>query len=122
MKANELRIGNWVLGNHPYRIKGSHLSLFEARERGVEIGTLKDGQLPEPIPLTEEWLIKFGFEELAPGIYRKYNIQVEPDGIHIVLDGNENDEWLCERSSVHHLQNVFYAITGEELKTKAPTE
>ena len=59
MKAAELRIGNWVQSssNKEYQI---NLSWYECCKDSTEG---RDIQLDTfPIPLTEEWLIKFGFD------------------------------------------------------------
>lgn len=77
----------------------------------------------EPIPLTSEWLLKFGFEkttgltwslshEKTYSVYRKsglaYNeIKVEWWYGGILLKKQPD--------SVHELQNLYYALTGEEL-------
>ena len=49
MKINELRYGNWVdVGG--YEVPITRINEVTARDS-------------EPIPLTEEWLLKFGFEK-----------------------------------------------------------
>ena len=54
MKANELRIGNYVMDEN-YNI----LTITHEDFMGVN----GDGGLPlRPIPLTGEWLVKFGFK------------------------------------------------------------
>lgn len=57
MTANEFRIGNWV------NVTDKDYQVTQILERGVNcghIGAMYD--IVKPIPLTEEWLIKFGFE------------------------------------------------------------
>jgi hypothetical protein len=66
MKANELRIGNWIqgepisipkldmYGDGTMTITGQGIAFME---QGLYEGHYK------PIPLTEEWLLKFGFEK-----------------------------------------------------------
>ena len=110
MKPNELRIGNWIQFRHtetPVRIT---LGDF-VREYNDE--HLEDY---EPIPLTEEWLIKFGFEysdlngdsglwKIPPfQIYGKYN--------QFIYD------YRLDVNYVHQLQNLYFALTGEELTIK----
>ena len=78
----------------------------------------------QPIPLTEEWLIKFGGQkDRNKDIYISVNkdndlrIYLSKVGILICKD------YFCPLFGyphiihVHQLQNLFYAITGEELKT-----
>jgi hypothetical protein len=69
----------------------------------------------KPIPLTEEWLLRFGFEKK----YKNYEM-----GDFMFFKGS------CSRISyklsliginikhVHQLQNLYFALTGEELKLK----
>lgn len=108
MNANELRIGNLVyfLGN-VHEIEGlskrlrpdvGHflLSNIEHAQKGFHL---------KPIPLTEEWLVKFGFKKGSKGWFKtlsnnhKFNFYMYKN--------------LC--SNVHQLQNLYFALTGEEL-------
>jgi hypothetical protein len=89
-----------------------------------------------PIPLTEEWLLKLGFDKL-----REYNdgenIIIEYGKSIIVGDNSHNEKLViifpfnhCEignyRSEdayilnttidyVHQLQNLYFSLTGQEL-------
>jgi len=74
----------------------------------------------KPIPLTEEWLLKFGFVSNPYKdryeLIAKTNIIVECDktkGVCIL--------W-CEQyphiAHVNQLQNLYFALTGEELEIK----
>lgn len=135
MKANELRIGNLIMdrgdkilridsinkiGNEYYRIE------MEQYIGNIQVHPLTEyNDYLKPIPLTEEWLLKFGFEK------DRYNFIIESgfkfcveyynaDSIysfHIYTDG----EWHCivnEIKHVHTLQNLYLALTGEELTIK----
>jgi hypothetical protein len=113
MKAQELRIGNWVLGNKPFQIEGSDIALASTREKSI--GTI----LWQPIPLTEEWLERFGFDEIemsTPIAYKTKN------GFRIKED--ERGYWMQYKHGmtiikhVHSLQNLYFALTGEELQIK----
>ena len=54
MKASELRIGNWTQA--PYT--GNQVEID-----GIGIARFEEGkEIWHPIPLTEEWLKRFGFE------------------------------------------------------------
>lgn len=87
----------------------------------------------KPILLTEEWLLKFGFEK------DKYDAFLYPNCNYIMrtvqfgnpyqLNGINDMGWNFEFSDnndwvdlnrlqyvVHQLQNLFFAISGEELK------
>jgi len=66
----------------------------------------------QPIPLTEEWLLKFGFDDLGTYGYGRGNF-------HICLHENEFYFSINNRKvfikHVHQLQNLYFALTGEEL-------
>ena len=79
-------------------------------------------ELLNPILLTEEWLLKFGFIKLG------YNYEFWDSSMWSVKQHkNKNSWWLlscneevdCIRLNyVHQLQNLYFALTGEELKLK----
>lgn len=121
IKPQELRIGNWVKWpneKEPNEVEWAH---------GHWLGVFnKNYPLPEPIPLTEEWLKKFGFEE-PESVYNFYHkTATSSKGKHLVfnLARCENGSYgICsyvdlheEIWFVHQLQNVHFALTGEELK------
>jgi hypothetical protein len=126
MKATELRIGNWVeligFGN-----KKCDALLITEQDQSNKSGH----KYLNPIPLTEEWLIKLGFisYDSVFGIEYKIAMDVEPsyilgkrnreltaspDGEKYFIDGN----YLIRIKYVHQLQNLYFALTGEELETK----
>jgi hypothetical protein len=69
-----------------------------------------------PIQLTEEWLLKFGFEKI--GTYFKINNEFE-----ILTDNGRYYYYInLDRlylNSIHQLQNLFYCLCGEELTFKS---
>ncbi len=127
MKPNELRIGNWL--NH----KG--IDIEWAIEDFAEVEKAGILEVTKPIPLTPEWLEKFGFEKLSDGapIYC-YKIS---GWSRLVIGGLTNEFKLFELQSVdvkgnefkeiiaiepikyvHQLQNLYFALTGNELNEK----
>jgi hypothetical protein len=123
MKAEELRVGNWVCVNHAFKKKSevkdySMLTRINGLGNGFiswdkSYGFYHRGIFP--IPTTDEWLVKFGFE-LHYGRYYKGNFCYYPDlkmfewrGIPL-LDSLWNE--------VHKLQNLHFALTGQELTIK----
>jgi len=112
MRANELRIGNY----HYYHIvdkmdeRKEWYEVCQIDYDDLRILTIKDGidEDYKPIPLTEEWLIKFGINRQI-SVFEVYGNNSR--GFHIDLGG----EWLFIKY-VHTLQNLFFALTGEELK------
>jgi hypothetical protein len=73
----------------------------------------------KPIPLTEEWLLKFGFVKIYNCIY-----EIEMDGHVIEFDLRFRKmsvyfgDILLQLKYVHELQNLYFALTSEELTIK----
>lgn len=116
MKANELRIGNYVYFNNEdiHQINGYDI-------HDIDTDPLEDSFTP--IPLTEDWLLKFGLSEMH---YQEYILTDNYWGVYFYYDDvngnwtvNTNHEYkLTEIKYVHQLQNLYFALTGEELKIK----
>ena len=104
MDVKEFRIGNKV------DLYGSIATIEPVDFSGIGIA-IKKGK---PIPLTEEWLLKLGFEKIRtfdvfPTFFRnKINVN---DGIVYVCGCG----FLNHIKYVHQLQNLYHALTGEEL-------
>jgi hypothetical protein len=108
MEANELRIGNWVRWNYEESSEGNVYPV----EYGYELDDIKNNpNIVKPIPLTEEWLIKFGFDEQNKTELGFWN---NGDAIYFSF-GSEYDVKL---EYVHQLQNLYFALKGEELTIK----
>ena len=107
MKANELRIGSVT-------DKGIVKSFWE---KGVHVGFGKCFEFDElePIPLTEEWLPKFGIikKNGYPYKFNKGYLKLR-NGIFFF----KYYEIEIELPFVHDLQNLNFALTNEELKIK----
>ena len=105
MNANELRIGNWVSHNDiPYQVSILLFAEFYASVRKIEDF--------KPIELSDEWLVRFGFEGtqflIAKGNFT-YNCKTKIlTWFGIML---HDSLW----NEVHKLQNLYFALTGEEL-------
>ena len=123
MKANELRIGNLV--NYKYYNPNPNNTewLFTAVEIvGINQSTFifkhlnsktkyKIGEL-HPIPLTEEWLLRFGFKKGGVNaiFWTLNNVDVwELD------EGFANDLDL-PILYVHQLMNLYHSLTNQELE------
>jgi hypothetical protein len=113
VKPEELRIGNLVTWPDEKDCNAVPWS------RGHWIGVHKGNYpMPEPIPLTPEWLEKAGlpYAQNACWIYgsmRIYNVTIDDSkpAFRITLAGNE----LVVLNFVHELQNFNYIFTGQEL-------
>jgi len=116
MKATEFRLGNLIYTkkyNFDIEKYETHVTEFNST---LFILMINKNKIFEPIPLTEEWLLKFGFEKID----------------HIHKDNYFKKNWLCCESLsfdwrggyigrigyVHQLQNLYFALTGEELTIK----
>lgn len=121
MKAEELRIGNWVC-NQDGTMKNIPIGEPFKIQTGQDISW---GNLYAPIPLTEEWLVKFGFE--IKWVQCGWEAKL---GDFYLWKGSSWNYWnyatvddRCENTNevdvilnfVHQLQNLYYALTGEEL-------
>lgn len=111
IEKTELRIGNLVM----FDITTKCNKEFIAGE--VILSDLLDTSLLLPIPLTEEWLLKFGFKddigETKTLIWKSYKFHITKDGFVYT------DAWYKQNfipiKYVHQLQNLYFALTGEEL-------
>ena len=110
MKTNELRIGNWVL------------SCSEGIETKVGMIAVGIDIHFKPIPLTEEWLLNFGFEKRIDCINSLYcilagRVLLEYDFRYNTIDmiNRVNFHIDIHIQYVHQLQNLYFALTGEEL-------
>ena len=112
MKAEELRIGNWI------RYAGQEIELTRQKFK-LSVFTLGLDELHEPIPLTKEWLIRFGFEyNYSFDLYSKsgFDIQLLENGIEFYI--GEYGSYFTWIECIHQLQNLYFALTGQELTIK----
>jgi len=119
IQAKELRLGNLIT------YKSEVIKVTGVGEYGIqskEGNRILDAKFRtsdlESIPLTEEWLVKFGFVEYyKDGRYAINGFIIYSDGkggnFHISLADNK----VVRLPYVHILQNAF-ALTGEELTMK----
>ena len=113
MNAQELRIGNFITS------KTWKLPFFDVEPD--DIWKVNDNPTHyEPIPITEEWLLKFGFEKCENEFwYEKSIFSLNLFGT-ISIQGRKLSEatFNTEIKHVHQLQNLFYCLCGEELTIK----
>lgn len=117
MKASELRIGNYIENTD-----SQMASYMVVNADVIKQNELKMYASLEPIQLTEEWLVKFGFEhedhylelqihEHLSIIYMGY-LALMIDGVIIQVNNTNSDK-------LHQLQNLYFALTGKELTLKS---
>lgn len=107
MKANELRIGNWVSnGEIEFQITSKdiyHLDVYVGRV------------IANPISITPEWLERVGFVSKPNNLFILGKIELRYyRGRSDVLVRGINVSYKY----VHQLQNLYFALTGEELEYK----
>lgn len=122
MKASELRIGNFIerkiegIGNISWTKKRADYSEIEWASRHIEKFNLEH----KPIPLTEDWLIKFGFEYKNFNETKSVYWHIGDFGINVF----DQKGFRCNQKGlligskiqyVHQLQNLYYALTDKEL-------
>jgi hypothetical protein len=130
MGANEIRLGNYVF----------HCKQVLCMDYNAMHDTYIDNDFDElePIQLTEDWVLKFGFEEVK-GSDCDFKLQIQKNigggnpEFDIWVDFGEEDgdgrlpmsiqivsqdsEWLRTKvKHVHELQNLYFSLTGEELE------
>ena len=133
MEAKDLRIGNWFEGDNGDKIY--------YRITAKQILDFYDDPLDDyykPIPLTEDWLLNYGFEKViyeSDDFGYETNYELDIKGVGYI---SYSDDFSCalfgsKESSknelgflpnwdnckyVHQLQNLYFALTGEELTLK----
>jgi hypothetical protein len=122
MKAQELRIGNLVYGVSDRIEQIVQISGTKVTTDLVKISAPMEIELTDisPIELTEEWLLKFGFEERLGGRFFKHSwFYLDPECAGV--SGwyfRSIDAFKAKTQYVHQLQNLYFALTGEELTIK----
>ena len=113
IQVNELRIGNLISwGGCDFtveQISRNELSLKEYSERG---GVIFTSENYNPILLTEEWLLRLGFNRFCKDFSKKVVV------VHTRKRGFIIKKSIPQINSVHQLQNLYFAFTGTELILK----
>lgn len=139
MKANELRIGNLIR----FSEDGTIFTIDSIEEKGLSVQNEKeiawiDLEEFEPIPITEEWLLEVGFQikdQLSVHKTKIYYISgIDVDYCIYFADFRQDFGFYIEYTDspfdkdlgvlypiafgikyVHQLQNLYFALTDEEL-------
>ena len=119
MKNKKFRIGNLIYAYSLNDKKQTDLRIAEIKSIGETwIEYDYQGEFnhcsSKPIPLTEEWLEKFGLKKLIPqgSIFQLREFHVQNFGPLGFYECRNH----VKIEYIHQLQNLYFALTWEELK------
>jgi hypothetical protein len=136
MKANELKLNNYIQDRF-----GKQVWVYQLSNLGDENIINEESYPPyyKPIPITQEWLFKLGFQDddvieegFIMGYYLIYTDLENDENEFALIQGEEGyylaeereECWLTAFTSpkpfqyIHEIQNAFFLLTGIELKIK----
>jgi hypothetical protein len=112
IQANELRIGNYLEYLQP------HDEEWQLERVDAYQNTLSDidgSELWRAIPLSEEWLFKFGFEKTPFGYYKLGSFYID---LHSNTYRLNREGVNIKFQYIHSFQNLYFALTNQELTIK----
>lgn len=112
IKANELRIGN-ILQSY----EGSEFEYVVMQSGDIKMcqeANENFNNFRKPILITEEWVLRFGFESIGDGWYKlnDYTWDIYEKVFRYL------GQYIAEPEYIHQLQNLYWCLCGEELKLK----
>lgn len=129
IKAEELRLGTFIYAAVDENDKLLVCQVTQLKQRGLvwssDLGTDPQGknytgyEFIDSIPLTHDWLIRFGFE-FDSHTYSRGNFWLAPtktNRYEVFLTGLYNGSQTT-LDFVHELQNLYFSIMGSELEWK----
>ena len=142
MKTTELRIGNSIIYNGGLPEDVDEITIVEIADIvWLQQNNYEFNKYHKPIPLTKEWLLKFGFwrwragsrswiinesvlDKIGTTTHRFYlatsskKYAVKTGYYYEARTGYYPSTFLRYIKYVHQLQNLYFALTGEELEIK----
>jgi hypothetical protein len=116
IQARELRIGNllhWSTNNEVVVVDSEHIRMCSVSQNDFN-------RLYKTIPITEEWLLKFGFDK-NDDLFTFDKFTILPKGFRqgyiqgrIYLNNYKVDTYVPEYA--HQLQNLFFILRKKELE------
>lgn len=122
MDPAELRIGNRIDYTSNQKFNG----IFDEEFARYMFDVRDEWQFLKPIKITEEWLLKLGLERKSRGLefvwVTKHYMFLNLDFgwyFRFKFDGfitfNFGDFFVKDLQYVHQFQNLYFALTGEDL-------
>ena len=115
LSATELRIGNLVNYDTaegdilPNIIDWQDLKWLSEDEKGFNL-------VHNPIPLTEEWLLKFGATTFDGNfIIERFRLIYKPNYKYYYVVDKYSNVYYSKVEFVHEWQNLFHSMNGKEL-------
>lgn len=125
MDPKELMIGNYVGYNSHKSYYINKIKTINTNSVTFENGIVIKYKNLIPVPLTEQWLIDFGFEKkrIDYKLTHSYHYQNEFCWIYLIrggfeielITGNERFNMMKVYNYVHQLQNIIFTLTGKQL-------
>lgn len=113
MRAEKLMIGNYFQSTDNKGIQRVTIDDLTAWSMGAVYG--------KPIPLTEEYLFKLGLESYKDVKIKDSGFICMENNVAFIMGNNNPTFDSCFKKqikTVHELQNLYFALTGEELTFK----
>lgn len=113
---NELRLGNYVQATHPRK---EIVQIVDLSTTICKAGEYLNGYEDiKGIKVTDDILIKFGFQVFPWGWVKKskedFGVRINLRSYNYEVSGNNP----VKIQFVHQLQNLFFALTGDELNAE----
>ncbi len=132
MKASDLRGGVSLVNQGMYGVNiCSHYEIYQYALHLEGLSVADYYKHWKPIPLTEEWFLKFGYFEQYKNVYTKFEYESNEgrlfirvhvcEGLYYIQYCDAHTEHLIEKKEVkfvHDFQNDHKQFTGEELTIK----
>lgn len=137
IEANELRLGNRLLWNRKEQgLPSQEVEVYNIYRSRCRVYTfmaeLDEVQLyyseMDPMPITSDWLLKNGFQwkweakdwsqfDKNPANHIPFVIRFEKATKKFMVRNEDPNVFMAtvELTSIHQLQNIYFALTGEEL-------
>ncbi len=119
IQANELRIGNLVHAD----LYSNAILIESICSKNEDIFNSTTGEIPShsihPIPITEEILLKCGFEKNEQRFESKealLRISYFDSAWHCSIGDDDFGFLFRTIKSVHQLQNLYFSLTGKEIQ------